>query len=302
MSREFNLSRFKSCATVKALLKEAAVALSEAGVDTPALDADLLMMHHLKVDRVGLFMASADSLSPASLDGFLWLLERRMTREPLAYITGSTGFWDLELDVVPGVLVPRPDTETLIESALAVLPSSQEKKCRMVDLGTGSGAIALSMASALPGHEIIATDRSEVALEAARKNALKNGLEESVAFVRGVWFEAFSEEVGVFDVILSNPPYIPSADIDELEPEVAVHEPRLALDGDVDGLRDYRVIIEGCRKHLAPGGWLLLEMGFDQRDAVREILDATGLFESIVHINDYAGNNRVVRARRVQAS
>ena len=291
-------SDFKACATVKALLKCAAVHLSRAGISTPELDAELLMMHQLGVDRTGLFMVQRDPVSQDVLAGFQALVQRRCGREPLAYITESTGFWDLDLDVKPGVLVPRPDTETLIEAALEVLPAATEKQRRLVDLGTGSGAIALSMASASPGHLVFATDRSPLALDVARSNARKNGLQENLFFVCGLWLSPFSRKAPSFDMVLSNPPYIPTKDIDALEPEVSVFEPRLALDGDEDGLRDYRAIVGECMYHLKPGGWLLFEMGWDQKEAVREILGDSRLFEEISHINDYAGNNRVVRARR----
>jgi len=289
---------FGSFVTVGQVLAEATRLFVEAGVDAPALAADLLMMHLLDTGRAGLVLQKNDPVAEPLKEKYEVLVRRRLKREPIAYILGGTGFWDLDLEVTPGVLVPRPDTETLVEAALEVLVQSGEAPLRVVDLGTGSGAIALSLAKACPQHVVFATDRSATALDVARGNARKNGLADRVAFVRGVWFEPFVGDSPFFDVVVSNPPYIPTADIDALEPEVAVYEPRLALDGDADGLRDLSLIISGCRRHLKPGGWVLLEMGWDQRESVRSLLEAEGLFESIRFFDDYAGNNRAVRARR----
>lgn len=288
---------FETSVTIAQVLAEAVRLFEDAGVDAPKLAADLLMMHHLKVGRAGLLLRKDDSASASLKKGYEILVRRRLEREPIAYIMGETGFWDLDLTVAPGVLVPRPDTETLVEATLEVLQGGDKGVQRVVDLGTGSGAIALSLAKACPEHTVLATDRSTTALGVARENARRNDLEGRVSFIQGVWFAPFAE-VPLFDVVVSNPPYIPTADIDLLEPEVAVFEPRLALDGDADGLRDLSLIISGCRTHLKPGGWLLLEMGWDQREAVRGLLEVEGIFDSIRFFDDYAGNNRAVRARR----
>jgi len=291
-------SLFESSVTIGEMLAEAARLFQGAGVDAPVLAADLLMMHLLDVRRAGLLLKKNDSATDGLKKGYVSLVARRLDREPIAYIIGSTGFWDLDLGVSPHVLVPRPDTETLVEAALEILTEKDSGSLRVVDLGTGSGAIALSLAKACPQHVVYATDRSAEALAVARENARRNNLLERVTFVQGVWFSPFDEASPMFDVVVSNPPYIPTADIEALEPEVAVFEPRLALDGDADGLRDLALIVSGCRSHLKPGGWVLLEMGWDQREAVRALLDAEGIFESIRFFDDYAGNNRAVRARR----
>lgn len=289
---------FESSVTIAEMLTEAACLFERAGVDAPVLTADLLMMHLLDVRRAGLLLKKTDAATDVLKRGYGGLVVRRLDREPIAYIIGSTGFWDLDLGVSPHVLVPRPDTETLVEAALEVLTEKESGSLRVVDLGTGSGAIALSLAKACPQHCVYATDRSAEALAVARENARRNNLFHRVTFVQGVWFSLFDATSPMFDVVVSNPPYIPTADIEELEPEVAVFEPRLALDGDADGLRDLALIVSGCRDHLKPGGWLLLEMGWDQREAVRALLDEEGIFESIQFFDDYAGNNRAVRARR----
>ncbi|SCX78608.1 peptide chain release factor N(5)-glutamine methyltransferase [Desulfoluna spongiiphila] len=288
---------FSVSVSIGEMLAEAARLFDAAGVDAPLLAADLLMMHLLDTGRAGLVLRKGDIATASLKQGYEDLVRRRLDREPIAYIVGETGFWDLDLEVVPGVLVPRPDTETLVEAALEVLCQA-DGGLRIVDLGTGSGAIALSLAKACPQHVVFATDRSATALDVARGNARKNNVADRVTFVQGVWFDPFVGDSPVFDVVVSNPPYIPTADIDLLEPEVAVFEPRLALDGDADGLRDLSLIISGCRRHLKPGGWVFLEMGWDQREAVRSLLEVDGLFESILFFDDYAGNNRAVRARR----
>jgi len=289
---------FEFSATVGEMLAEAARLFSEAGVDAPALAADLLMMHLLNTRRAGLILRKNDPAAEPLKKGYGALVRRRLDREPIAYILGETGFWDLDLTVTPQVLVPRPDTETLVEAALEVLTQKGIGPLRVVDLGTGSGAVALSLAKACPGHTVYATDRSAAALAVARENARRNNLAHRVTFIQGAWFSPFDAARPFFDVVVSNPPYIPTADIDELEPEVAVYEPRLALDGDADGLRDLSLIISGCRRYLKPGGWVLLEMGWDQREAVRALLEAEGIFQSTRFFDDYAGNNRAVRAQR----
>ncbi|WP_300667332.1 peptide chain release factor N(5)-glutamine methyltransferase [Desulfoluna sp.] len=289
---------FGPCVSVGEVLVEAARLFEQAGVDAPALAADLLMMHLLETRRAGLVMLKNDHATEGLKQGYEALVRRRLDREPIAYILGETGFWDLDLRVTPQVLVPRPDTETLVEATLELLTQDGLGSLRVVDLGTGSGAIALSLAKACPQHRVYATDRSSAALDVARENARKNNLSDQVTFVQGAWFSPFKATHPLFDVVVSNPPYIPTADIDLLDPEVAVYEPRLALDGDADGLRDLGLIISGCRQYLKPGGWVLLEMGWDQRESVRVLLEAEGLFESIRFFEDYAGNNRAVRARR----
>lgn len=288
---------FPSGLTISEMMAKASRLFVDGGVDAPDLAAELLMMHLLGLSRASLFLKKSEEASVAVVTGYETMVRRRLMREPIAYIMGSTGFWDLDLGVTPKVLVPRPDTETLVEAALDIL-SACEVPLTVVDLGTGSGAIALSLAKACPVHTVYATDRSADALAVAQANASRNGLDHRVTFVQGAWFAPFRGKPPLFDVVVSNPPYIPSADIDELEPEVAVYEPRLALDGDTDGLRDLAAIIAGCRVHLKPSGWLLLEMGWDQREAVRALLEADGCFDSIRFFDDYAGNNRAVRARR----
>lgn len=283
--------------TVGSLMADSARRLAAAGVDSPDLAVELLMRHLLDVSRAALFTRRKDGVAASVVEAFRALVARRLKREPIAYIIGSTGFWDLDLRVTDQVLVPRPDTETLVEAALDLLTKSDTPQ-RVVDLGTGSGAIALSLAKACPQHDVYASDRSATALAVARENAYRNGIPHRVAFVQGSWFAPFNGAQPRFDMVVSNPPYIPSADIGSLEPEVSVYEPLSALDGDLDGLRDLGMIIDGCEYHLKQGGWLLLEMGWDQRESVRGLLEASGLFCDILFFDDYAGNNRAVRARR----
>lgn len=240
------------------------------------LDAQMLLLHALgrsPHDRAWLLAHGHDALAPETARTHGALTARRAAGEPLAYLTGVHEFFGLPLQVDARVLDPRPDTETLVDWALAALPapSPYAPAPRVLDLGTGSGAIALALAHARPDLHVTAVDRSGDALDVARSNARRLGL--PVAFVQGSWFAPVA---GRFDLIVSNPPYIPAAD-----PHLAAltHEPRSALASGADGLDDIRRIVAQAPAHLAPGGWLLLEHGWDQAAAVRTLLTQAGLGE-----------------------
>lgn len=248
------------------------------------IDAQLLLLHTVGragSDRAWLLAHDTDALAPVEHAHFLALCQRRMAGEPVAYLTGHKEFYGLALQVDARVLDPRPDTETLVDWALEViapLPSP-----RVVDLGTGSGAIALALQSHRPTAQVLAVDASSDALSVAQANAQRLGL--PVRFALSNWLADVDGVEGTFDAIVSNPPYIPSAD-----PHLAAltHEPLQALASGADGLDDIRTIVARAPAHLAPGGWLLLEHGYDQAEAVRALLSQRG-FSQVQSHNDLAG-------------
>jgi release factor glutamine methyltransferase len=265
--------------TVDALLRRAGGRI-EAG------EARLLLAHLLGRGAAWLY-AHGDAVVDAAVEtGFMALVDRRAAGEPVAYLTGRRGFWTLDLAVGPATLIPRADTECLVEAALARLP--QGAAVEVADLGTGSGPIALAIASERPRARVTATDRSAPALAIARANAVALGL-ANVAFVSGDWFAPLAGRR--FALVASNPPYIAEDD-----PHLALgdlrHEPRSALASGADGLDDLRRIVAAAPAHLEPGGWLLLEHGHDQGPAVRGLLAEAG-FDAVETIVDLEGRDRV---------
>ncbi|GBC59294.1 protein-(glutamine-N5) methyltransferase, releas e factor-specific [Desulfonema ishimotonii] len=271
-------------------------------IDNPRASAELLLAHALKLERIDLYVRYDQPLSGGELSRFKALIKRRGKREPIAYITGEKEFWSMPLKVSPAVLIPRPETECLVEAALAVLPddSDGDRKKRVLELGTGSGAIILSLASERPGHRYFASDRSLSALAVARENAVRHGA-EAIRFFCGDWFEALKGGGPPFDLILSNPPYIEAAEIPRLQPEIHRYEPVAALDGGTDGLDALRHIICHAPACLADGGTLILEIGYDQGDAVQSIARGCGAYYQVAVRKDYSGHDRVVLLRRGQA-
>ncbi|MFN3703922.1 peptide chain release factor N(5)-glutamine methyltransferase [Thermomonas sp.] len=265
--------------------------LAEARLAIDPVDADLLLAHVLDKPRTWLFVHAEDAVAPADAHRFRTLLARRIAGEPVAYLTGARGFWTLDLAVTPATLVPRPETELLVELALARLPD--EAPVRVADLGTGSGAIALAIARERPRAEVVATDASRAALDVARGNAQRNGL-GNVVFRPGSWWEPLGDEV--FDLIASNPPYIAEGD-PHLEQGDLRFEPSMALSSGADGLDAIRTLADGAPAHLRPRGWLLLEHGWDQGPAVRALLAAAG-FEAVATHRDLEQRDRVTLGRR----
>ncbi len=274
--------------------------------DTPRLDVELLLGHVLQIDRGALRARPERELDAPQKAEFRRLLERRKRREPVAYLLGSAGFMDFELEVSPAVLIPRPETELLVELAIESLTpplgesephggSGGGNPVRIADLGTGSGAIAIALAIALARHDpawsVLGIDISEEVLAVARRNAaaLAGG---NLRFRRGSWCEGLAPES--FDLIVANPPYIAPGD-PALHPDCA-WEPPIALFAGADGLEAIREIAAQARRCLKPGGRLLLEHGFDQRSRVTELLTAAG-YHDIEVFNDHAGHDRHVRAR-----
>ncbi|MDY0242824.1 MAG: peptide chain release factor N(5)-glutamine methyltransferase [Rhodospirillaceae bacterium] len=283
-------------ATWGAALGSATLRLKQAGIESARLDARLLLAHALSVSTTHLFANPAASLSAEEEDRIETLLLRRLAREPMSHILGRREFWGLDFKVTPAVLDPRADTETLIEAALDLIPD-RFQPLDILDLGTGSGCILLALLSELPQATGIGVDASPAALAVARENARLLSLDHRARFVEGCWGQGIE---GVFDLILSNPPYIPDGAIDALEPEVARFEPRSALAGGADGLDCYRALIPDAVRLLAPNGALLLEVGQGQAGDVSALLTAAGL-ELFDVRDDLAGIARCVVAGRPEA-
>ena len=263
-------------------------ALAQSGL--VPLDAQVLLAHVVGQDRAWLVAHRGDAIAREQLDAFLALARRRREGEPVAYLTGRREFWGLPLVVSPAVLIPRPETETLVELALARLP--EERNVRVLDLGTGSGAIALAIAHERPRATIVATDVSTDALDVARANARRLGL-ANVEFAFSDWYDGLapSSTGGAFDLIVSNPPYIDAADPHLREGDVRF-EPARALTPGGSGTAAILRIVSGAHERMVPGGSLAVEHGYDQADAVRAIFVAAG-FAQIVAVRDLAGIPRV---------
>jgi len=262
------------------------------GIGTPRLDAEVLLAHVLGVDRVGLYLRFEQELSPDELARFRELVRRRGQREPLAYIVGTKEFYGLSFKVDKRVLVPRPETELLVDTILEKGPADQP--WRICDVGTGSGCVALALAARRPNWSFVATDNSAAALEVARENAVQLKASDRVRFVRCHLLDGLA---GAFDAVISNPPYLPSADCAAAMPEVSAHEPRTSLDGGTDGLDFIRVLVNRAPEVLNHGGWLALEVSLGQADAVRELIDGNGRYNAAEALNDLAGIPRVVAAQ-----
>jgi release factor glutamine methyltransferase len=265
-------------------------ALARSGLER--LDAHVLLAHALGVDRAWLVGHAFDECPRERYDVFVELTERRHTGEPVAYLTGVREFWGLRLAVDSRVLIPRPDTETLVEEALASLPADRE--AFVLDLGTGSGAIALALAHERPRAVVVATDNSGGALTVARANAERLKL-ANVRLLQSDWYDGLPAEPARFDLIASNPPYIASSDPHLGEGDVRF-EPASALRAGVDGLDALRIVVRGAPSRLVPGGTLVVEHGFDQGPMVRTLMVAAG-FADVGTGRDLAGRERVTRGR-----
>jgi release factor glutamine methyltransferase len=262
-------------------------------LESPDLDARLLVGHALGLDHRGLTLEFERALTAGETEMLAGAMARRLAHEPVARIIGTKEFWSLPLAIDPAVLVPRPETETVVEAALAV--TAETPPARIADLGTGSGAILLALLSELPGAVGVGTDRDPRALALARANAIRIGLAGRAAFVLCDFGAALAGQCGL---VVSNPPYIPTEAIATLPPEVRQYDPRPALDGGCDGLAAYRAIAADAARLLAPGAWLAVEIGVDQADAVATLFRRQGLAVPGEPRFDLAGRPRVVLARR----
>lgn len=264
--------------------------LSGKGIENARLEAEWLLCAATGLDRVGLYLQYDKPLSDEELAGYRAMVMRRARREPLQHILGTQEFYGLDFDVSSAVLVPRHDTEVLISESVSRQPGASS----ILDIGTGSGCIAVALARQFPNASVTATDISEAALEMARHNADRHGV--VIEFLHGSLFDPLVERR--FDLIVSNPPYIPTADIEGLAPEVREYDPRGALDGGTDGLDIYRMLIPTAQEHLNCNGWLLLEVGSGQAADVMRIFNEAGGYAEPFTALDPGGIERVAGAQR----
>ena len=269
--------------------KAAQARLKQGAVDSPAIDARLLLEAAAGATRTDILTDPYRAIGADQLAAYDAMIERRLRREPVSRILGRKGFWKIMLNVTPDVLSPRPDTETIMDVALAAF--SQGEAFQMIDLGTGSGAILLAVLSERPAARGVGTDISSEALAVAKENAANLDLDGRATFLRTEWATGFADQS--FDFVASNPPYIPSGDIAGLDPEVRDHDPVLALDGGPDGLQAYRDLAPEILRILKPGGVFAVEIGWDQGPAVKALFEAAGLQGAKV-VKDLSDRDRVV--------
>jgi release factor glutamine methyltransferase len=283
--------------TVDAARRALAARFTAAGIDSAELDARLLTGHALGLELTGMVRAASRTLTLDEADRLDALACRRLAGEPVARILGHKEFWGLPLALSPATLVPRPDTETVVELALEMLRENPARQgARIADLGTGTGAILLALLSELHGAVGIGTDISQEALQTARGNATRLGFADRASFIRCDYATGLT---GPFDLIVSNPPYIRSGDIDGLAVEVREHDPRAALDGGPDGLDAYRALIPQAARILAPGAVLVVEAGQGQAGAIEGLMAGVGLTPYGSPRADLGGIPRAVGARKM---
>lgn len=280
--------------TVAQLVAWAENRLETADIDTPRLDAEVLLAYTLHVSRSCLYSRLQETVSDSQKTDFQRCVVRRTRHEPVAYITGRQEFWSLELQVNPSVLIPRPDTEIVVETAIRLLASSRTTAPRILDIGTGSGCIAVALATELPHARLWAVDRTPAILSIAQKNAHTHRVGHRITFACGDLLAPVPAGAPFFDLLVTNPPYIASQALDTLQPEVRAWEPRVALDGGADGLDFYGRLLYDCPGYIRPGGWLVAEIGDTQKNAVVQLGHKQCRLRFQTCRQDYAGRDRVV--------
>ncbi len=281
--------------TVHDILNESTKALEAAEIPSARLDAEVLLAYALGCNRLEFFKNPERIINEKQLAEFRILIRRRSQWEPVAYITGRKEFWTFSLAVSKDVLIPRPDTEIIVEETLDICRELDSAEIKILDIGTGSGAIALALAREVSRGRITATDTSASALVLARENACSLNLEGKIDFLEG---DLFAPVEGFFDIIVSNPPYIPEDEYEELPAGVKDYEPRIALWAGKNGLEFYEKLIDQAPGYLKKNGWLLLEIGAKQEKEVRGLLEKSASYDCIAMRRDYAGLPRVVKSRR----
>jgi release factor glutamine methyltransferase len=282
--------------TIKSVLSWTQTYFTEKFVENPRLSAELLMAFTLDLQRIDLYLQYDRPLEKKELTSFKQKILRRVKHEPIAYIIGSKAFWDSSFDVCSHVLIPRPDTEILIETAILYI-QQQTSPMRILELGVGSGAIIVSLAKLFPHHHFFATDISFQAASVARNNSKKILKTNTIHFVVADWLSSLSKKHS-FNMIVTNPPYISKRELADLQPDIIHYEPLMALDGGEDGLYHIKQIVEQAPNFLVPGGYLLMEIAFNQRSLIETSLSSTNLYEQVKCIKDYAGNDRLMVMRR----
>ncbi len=285
--------------TLAEAINSAAIQLSGAGITNARRDAEALLSHLIKKNRAWLITHGDDALDDEWRGLFKDTIQRRAKREPLQYIIGSQEFWGLEFMVTPEVLIPRPETELIIEATLAII-HDRNRPARIIDLCTGSGCIAVSLAKELPVARILAIDKSAKALAVAKENAAQHGVSDRIRFLDGDLFHPLEELdwYGLVDIIASNPPYVQSGDLDTLQPEVRDYEPEMALIAGPEGTELAAIIINTAPAYLKKTGALIMEMGLGQAEALRKMAGKTGAYTTPEIMKDLAGIERVIVARK----
>jgi release factor glutamine methyltransferase len=286
--------------SIRGALLWGAQVLSDAGIENHRLDAEVLLRHVLKMEKEQLYVNSDTRIGAGQEAEFRALLSRRSQREPVSYITGQKEFWSLDFFVTPAVLIPRPETELLVEVALQYIARlGSGSPVKVLDLGTGSGAIAVSLAKDHGAMEIVAVDISPVALDLARVNAVRHGVADRIRFLPGDLFAPLNASSETFDLIVSNPPYIRTGELSMLAPEIREWEPTIALDGGVDGADTYRRIIGEGHRYLTRGGSVVLEIGADMGRDVADLFSCSSCYGPPAVCQDYAGKDRVIAAPKL---
>lgn len=288
--------------TIQSLLNEGGRKLRLAGLDTPDLDSRLLLSHISGLPHAQLLSRDQQPLDETLCSKFDELLNRRLNHEPISRILGRREFWTYELKLSPDTLDPRPDTETLIEFVVKFFHDKRQEPLRILDLGSGSGAILCALLAEFPNAKGLGIDISPGACETARQNLSETGLDRRGEIRSGDWADGILQnaEVGHFDIVVSNPPYIPTGELARLAPEVRLFDPHIALDGGADGLDAFRSITAAIGYILATGGLLAFEIGMDQGDAVREIMQCGNLIDA-GEMRDIAGHIRVLGGQAAQS-
>lgn len=267
-------------------------------IESPRAAAEILLAHILNLDRIHLYLQYDQPLCKDELGKFKALIKRRVAGEPVAYILGTKEFWSMDFYVNQNVLIPRPETECLVEAALALLPDDLNIGPKNVlELGTGSGAVVISIASERPDNFFFSSDCSMNAIAIAKKNAVSLHVEHRINFFSGNWLLPLKENRHFFDIIISNPPYIPKGVIPGLQPEICKYEPVIALDGGEDGLSSLKNIISNAHMYLKENGYLLLEIGEKQASMLEKVIDDCGKYDQVTFIKDYSGYDRVAKIR-----
>lgn len=279
--------------TIGSIIAKTVPFFKERGLPNPRLEADLLLAGVLKLPRVKLYSEWDRPLEPAEIRQYRAVIVKRVQGWPLAYLTGKKSFLSWEFDVTPAVLIPRPETELLVETVVDIVKGRQELKG--VDVGTGSGVIAIALAKLLPGSKWYAIDLSPEALAVAEANAVQLGVDQQIRFINGDLLKPLLDLGECFDIIVSNPPYVPSATIETLQPEVRC-EPSLALDGGPDGLDIYRRLLPQAEAMLTDDGICVVEHGWDQRDSLEKLFRESGFIPQ--SIPDLAGLDRIIIGRK----
>lgn len=289
--------------TIRDLLTVTADYLRDKEVESPRLSAEILLAYQLSINRVKLYLSFDQPLLEREVAGYRALIKRRLKREPIQYITGIQEFWSLDFVVSPEVMIPRPESELLVEQVVALCRETrwtEGQRPKILDLGTGCGVLAIAIAREFEEVFLWASDISQGALDIAVLNAKRHGVENRITFIKSDMRHRFSDEDLSFHIIVSNPPYIASGAMESLAPEVRDYEPRQALDGGEEGMDYITTIINKAPNNLYPGGWIILEMDPEQTEKAFELIEESNKYDEKLRLRDYSHHYRIVMAQTLQ--